>query len=159
METSGTYSLYFDSYTHNVYITDPVIAAADEWAETFLGTNCADTKSRWSSLSSSFALLAPEVKAVFTSIAYNPDPEAATSTYYEAAVLRYDYIIMLYGKGVYADFMGRETAQSLTYKPASTVPTIVNEQETVSIITVVTITVVSALAVGGYFLLRRRKED
>ena len=150
--------MYFDSNSHNVYITKAELAAADEWAQTFLGANCTATKGNWSSLATSFAALDSSVKAVFTGVAYMA-PDAATSTYYEAAVQRYDLIIMTYGKAAYNDFMGRESAQSLTYKASAVVsPLTINSSNAPALVIVVS-SIAFTLATGGYFFLRKKKEQ
>ena len=171
-KTTGTYSIYFDTNTKHFYINDPVAAAADEWAQTFLATGCVTastgTKAKWGDHATTYAALDPAVKALFVAEKH-VEHDASTTTYLAAAVQRYDYVLQRYGENVantdalgYEDFMGRVDAGKVTPKTAVGIPTIASagSQQNNTLIIVIAISSVAVLAViGGYFYFRKRKED
>lgn len=164
----GVYELYFDTFTNNLYITTATLAEADEWAQLFLkGVTCdgdgSITKDQWSTLSGSYALLSEDAKDVFEKI---PTHGKEDGTYAEAAVARYDYILIKYGIGASApkhtDFMGRFSEGGINQNvPTAQAPISVfgSMDNSTPIMLVVIISVVSLTAVGGYIFLKRRKEN
>lgn len=167
----GTYSLYFDRNNGSdgsIYITGTAPAAADEWAQTFLaGVTCdgdgSITKDTWSTLAGTYSSLDSSVKAIFEDI---PTRGKEDGSYAEAAVARYDYILIKYGIGTSApkhtDFMGRFGEGGINQNvPTAQAPISVfgSMDNSTPIMLVVIISVVSLTAVGGYIFLKRRKED
>ena len=160
--TAGTYALYFDSSANSLYITDPVLAEADEWAQEFLGANCTATKAGWSTLSTSYAALSSEAKALFVAEAH-VDHDAETASYRAAAVQRYDYVLELYGiynettnPTGYVDFIGRAAKLSLAKSASSTM---VSSSNNAAIWAVIGITLGAATLLGVTFAFRKRRQD
>ena len=157
---AGTYALYFDATTHNIYITDPVLAAADEWAQLFLaGVTCdgegSITKDEWASLSASYAALDDDVKAVFTGIAEDGND---SGTYAEKAACRYDFIVKKYGTTAKPDFMGRKAAGKIDPK-ASYASANLNNSDGNTIAITIGIGAIAALVIGGAFIARKRRAE
>jgi hypothetical protein len=112
VNVAGTYALYFDAdvNTRSLYITDPVLASADEWAQDFLDGGCTVTKSSWSSHKDAFYALSEDAQDIICAVPHEADPEAEVEGFIAKAVQRYDYVLTLYGKDTYNDFMGRVNA-------------------------------------------------
>ena len=115
--TAGTYAFYFDATSLSLYITDPVLAAED-WAQSFLGVDCDATKSNWVTLGKAYGNLPDKSKHLFQTEPHSK-PSAEVEGFIAKAVQRYDYVLVLYGKGSYADFMKRTDVGALTL-PQST---------------------------------------
>ena len=109
---AGTYAFYFDATSHSLYITDPVLAAADEWAQAFLGANCEYTKKNWETLDEAYGDLPDKSKLLFQAVPHS-EPSAEVEGFIAKAVQRYDYVLVLYGKVSYADFMERTDVGAL----------------------------------------------
>lgn len=158
----GTYALYFDSTSNSTYITEPIAAAADEWAQTFLGVTdktdtCEYTLSNWTDSASSYADLNASVKALFIAEAH-VDHEASTSSYLQKAVQRYDYVLERFGTGSYSDFMGRVSAGRVTPKGVY----LVNSQNGFTSNAPLYVGFVSIFAVAGivtFAVIKRRKSE
>ena len=165
--TAGTYAIYFDvlasdsGTNYKVYITDPVLAAADEWAQQFLGVSsenntCAYSKEHWTASGTSYALLDDEVKALYVG-ADHIDHEEDTDSYFEAAVQRYDYVLQRFGRTAYADFIGRAPGK-VTPKDVYTIGGLNNDNNHFAVVASI-VGAASVLAVASYVLIRRRKEN
>jgi len=107
VKTAGEYAFYFDTTDKSLYITSPTVAAADEWAQTFLGESCTSTKENWEYHADTYASLKNGSKALF-SAAEHVGPSVEVEGFIAMAVQRYDYVIALYGTDDYEDFMGRK---------------------------------------------------
>ncbi len=147
-------NVYFDRNAGSVYIDNTYYAAANDWAQTFLGTNCDYTKSNWSSLATSYGSLHASTKAIFTGTASGGDE---SGEYYEQAVARYDYIERIYGKTSYTEFMGRESAGKLTPKAANF--SIIKTGNSNNLTALIIIGIALTTAVAGYFFLRKKREN
>lgn len=152
---AATYEFYFDYENLTTYITDPVLAAADEWAQDFLEGGCSATMADWDDHGTEFKKLSAESKALFTAIASGGNEDGS---YIEQAVARYDLVEIRYGKTAYEEFMGREAAGKLNPK-ASNMISRLTDQPTFSILAVVVISSTIVLAVGGLFLLKKKRES
>ena len=161
-KAAGTYAFYFDSFKGSVYITKVEIAQADEWAEAFLGmsassNNCAYTKTHWSEASTAYNGLSAAAKALCVAEAHiGPHDEAGT--YLAEAIQRYDYVIQLYGTTSYPDFIGRVSAGKISLSQPILLLNI-NNRNTTPMIVIIVVSLVGFGAVGGYFFIRRRKEN
>ena len=170
INTSGTYSLYFDSYTHNVHIANTDYASADEWAQNFLKADCATastgTKAKWSDHATAYAALTPGAKSYLANEAHVDHLiDKSSDTFIVRAVQRYDYVLERYGKNVantdelgYDDFMGRAPGK-VTPKALNDTSFVSSYDDNNTTLVIVLISTVTLAAIGGYFLLRRRKED
>ena len=156
--TGGTYAFYFDSKTGSFYITTEALAAADDWAQEFLADVVCDgeghiTSSHWSDLATSYAALSEDAKALFLAVAAGGDKDG---NFVEAAVARYDYILVKYGTTAYADFMSRKSingAKAVASNPLSA-PTANNNNV---IIIVVVASAAALLGASLFFILRKRR--
>ena len=160
---AGTYSLYFDSVSKSVHITDPVLAEADQWAQDFLSSGCSASKSTWGTAASDYAALSPEAKALLADeehIANEPVAEG----FIKQAVQRYDYVLQRFGvnnantdEAGYQDFMGRISAGKLSLAPnrAPVFEEVLGENTGTIAITLLALT---GFAAGSlFFLLKKRK--
>ncbi len=151
---AATYELYFDFDAKTTFITDPVLANADEWAQEFLKGGCSSTMANWTDHASSYAGLSNESKQLFLDVAENGNE---SGTFVEQAVARYDLVEKRYGKTAYAEFMGRESAGKLSPKAAGNLVPVANGGSgfSVGIAAIATISVV-AVAISGGLILRRK---
>ena len=166
VKTTGNYSLYFDAKTKNVHIANPDYAAADEWAQDFLGADCTASKSSWGTADSDFAALSSGAKALLAGEDH-VDHETAVSGYIKQAVQRYDYVLQRFGVNNantdelgYKDFMGRVSGGKLVLTPENFRIQNNNNNNTNSALIIITVvSLVSLSAVGGFFFIRKRKEN
>ena len=152
---AATYEFYFDYEAKTTYITDPVHAAADEWAQAFLSSGCETTKSNWSASATSYAALSDGAKALIADtdhLDHNADP----ATFIESAVQRYDYVLERYGVNPYNDFMGRVAAGKVTPHALNNLNPIQNVNSTLVVSLVAGLILISAT--GLFFCLRKRHQ-
>ena len=154
---AGTYSLYFDTTggAEKLYITTPTFASADEWALSFLGNGCSQTKSNWDTFGSAYKKLSSSAKALFTAVEHESDPTKILNGCVAQAVQRYDYVITLYGKDHYDDFMDRIDKLS----PASVVTTLADSNGNTALVVVVTLAAVAAVATFVGFMISRKRRN
>ena len=154
---AATYEFYFNFDGNTTYITDPVQASADEWAQDFLSGGCTSTMTNWSTHATEYGKLSAASKALFTAVASGGNENG---TYIEQAVARYDLVEVRYGKTAYTEFMGREAAGKLTPKAANNI--IFNYGEgnySLPLVIVIGAILIAGAATGGYFMIRRRREN
>ena len=156
---AADYEFYFDFNGKTLYITDPVIAAADEWAQDFLeNVGCdptgATAPSGWAGEVSRYnSITDGRVKDKIYSATAN-----RTGTYLEQAVYWYDYAIAAHPE------LTKFIKNSSNVVRASNVqvgygPFVSNSQNTNTIAIIVIISLVSVTAIGGFFFIRKRKEN
>ena len=126
VNTSGTYSLYFDTTSNSLYITTAALAEVDAWATTFLGENCTATKTNWVDSDSNFDSLSDDAQNILLEEKHYTHDETVSSLL-ERAVQRYDYVIELYGTESYEDFIGRVDKHNLVPSSLKGSSTIVNQ--------------------------------
>ena len=160
---AGTYALYFDSYSKSVHITDPVLAAADEWAQDFLNGGCTASKGGWATAADDFDALLPESKALFVNEEHISN-DASANTYIKQAVQRYDYVLQRYGVNAantdeagYEDFMGRVAAGKISLAPRVFPMSIGEEISNSSTIVTLLVTIALLSVATGYLVIRRRR--
>lgn len=109
VNVAGTYAFYFDTdeKVRSLYITDPVLASADEWAQDFLKGGCTVTKSSWGSHKDAFYALSKDAQDILCAVPHEADPDKEVEGFIAKAIQRYDYVLTLYGEGAYEDFMDR----------------------------------------------------
>ena len=156
---AGTYEFYFAYEGASLWIADPITAAADEWAQNFLGANCIATKSNWAAQGVAFGNLGAKSQALLAGQAHIDHNTEATS-YIAQAVQRYDYIIELYGitgTGSFSDFMGRVEAGKVV--PKSAAPFVsYNTPDSNNLIVIVSIvSLISASTLVGLIVIKRRR--
>lgn len=147
----GIYALYFNTDTHSLYITTVALAEADEWAQTFLGENCSQTKSNWSSLDYSYDKLSDEVKTIFQDEEHVAH-DAEVTGHVALAVQRYDFLVENF-KG-YNDFMNRSSYQSI--QPYESIG-FMDVENSSTIVIVICAASISALAFTTLLVIKKRK--
>ena len=152
----GTYALYFDSATRSVYITTVAIAQADEWAQYFLSNVGCDASgvnlpTGWSSCATEYAKLSGDAK----DIVYGATGKES-GTYVEQAVARYDVAVRNHSSLTRFIVNSGNTPRTSSYvNPIS----IFNKVDSSAVIISAVVIGATTLAVGGYFLLRKKKEN
>ena len=157
---AGTYEFYFDFDGESVYITDPVIAAADEWAQDFIEhVGCDSTgvnlPSNWSTFASAYPSLANNVKDyIYATTAVE---EGGTSIQY--AMWQYDWAVKHHTS--LAKFV---TNAAGTVRPVNNSMVVNNYAPFVisnnnSFIAIVVISLVGVSTIGAFVYVRTRKHD
>ena len=162
VNVGGTYSFYFKAYDygevhHDVFISKPEVAFADAWALSFITGNCETTKSKWSDYESEFDDLPHSAKTFLLNVEHEPDPNVHFENYFAQAIQRYDYVIYLYGTDDYNDYIGRVNAEKVTPRTSSPLIRAVSNDSSTPIALVVIVLAASLTAIGGYFILKKRK--
>ena len=120
-----------------------------------------DTGKSWSTMASAFDGLDIEVRAYFKHASYTYNGNTTTGTYgtdsdVASFVCKYDYIIDKYG---WTDFIGRDgTTFDLFNSGRFNLLINITKNTNVALIVIIT-SVISVAAVGGYFFLRKKKEQ
>lgn len=161
----GTYSFYFKAYEtqqvhHDVFISKPEVAFADNWALSFLGGTegvCDTTKDNWSTYETEYKNLPHSAKEFLLSVEHEPDPKVEFENYFARAIQRYDYVIYLYGTSAYNDYIGRVAANKFTPRTSNSLIGAFSSESSSLITLVVIVLVASLTALGGYLVLKRRK--
>lgn len=165
LKTDGDRFRYYASGTVQLY---KLVESdnADAYAQTFLGAFTCDATGeseptfaiKEESTYWSWSLLATEYDKL-TSVEkeqFRLGVASESGSNIEKALARYDYIVAKYGTSKYSNFMNR-TITPLSSSRIALASVIGNTGTTVSIIVVVSL--VSLTAIGGYFFLRKRKEQ
>ena len=161
---AADYEFYFDYDYKTTYITDPVLAAADEWAQTFLGANCTATKSGWTSAASDYAGLDTAVKNKIKTQAHI-DHKASAEGYVAQAVQRYDYVLELYGvydasenPDGYTDFLQRANSYVTPGRlQSSGVFANLNQDSSAIVPIIVVVSLVSVSTLGSLLIIKRKR--
>lgn len=155
---AATYEFYFNFNGNSLYITDPVIAAADEWAQNFLANvGCdptgATAPSGWSGEIARYnSITDSRVKDKIYSASANKN-----GTYLEQAVYWYDYAIAAHPELTKFIKNSSNVARGMN-DSIIRAPFVANES-TNTIAIIVIISLVSVTAIGGYFFIKRRQEN
>ena len=152
---AATYEFYFVYNDETVYITDPAMAAADEWAQYFLNhvgcdANGVNLPSGWSACANEYAKLSGDAKDIVYGTTGNE-----SGNYLEQAVARYDYAVAHHAGLSRFIVNSSDTPRAARYVPASQLTSAV-ENNGLLIIGIVSLVATSAVA--GYFLLRKKKQ-
>ena len=108
----------------------------------------------WGALNTAYnALVSADDKSTLTNMTANSVETGGN--YLEAFISRYDYCVAKLG---YTDFMGRENAGTLSIAKAKNF-IVLTESKNILLPIVLIISVISATSIGGYFLLRKKKEE
>ena len=161
--SGGTYEFYFDTTSYSLHIANPAKAAADEWAQSFLGANCTATKSGWESAKAAYNALAyQEAKDLIAGQTHIGHEEEAEG-YVAQAVQRYDYVLERYGikselnPTGYEDFLGRVNAGKVVPGSAARISIFGNNINSTNI-TLIIITAVAALSIAAGLVLILKKK-
>ena len=155
---AATYEFFFDYDGLSSWITDPVLAEADQWAHEFLSVNCQATLGHWSTMGARFiGSLSGDAQALLAGEDHVAHTVEVTGNI-KQAVQRYDYVIERYGTSTYSDFMGRVEAGKVTPKPASALDVSYNNGNSTNLIIIVSIvSLISASTLVGLIVLKKRK--
>lgn len=83
--------------------------------------------------------------------------QTSLKTASNAGLVRYDYLVGKYGTSTFENFIGR-TVTPIGHSSVILLTALGNKSTNTSIIVIVTVGI-AAIAIGGYFLLRKKKED
>ena len=154
---AATYEFYFNFNGNTLYLTDPVIAAADEWAQDFLANvGCDPTgktaPSGWAGEITRFnSITDSRVKDKIYSAVANK-----TGSYLEQAVYWYDYAVAAHPE-LTKFIKNSSNVVRASNNLVSANPLFISNQNTNTIAIIVIISLVSVTAIGGYFFIRKRK--
>ena len=165
----------FTGSENSFYVTSVAVRYLDysleQWCENFLaqitctgatqqnpdGAITSDTN--WGTLGTAFAGLDPDLREIAQKASADKDSESVI----EQAMARYDLILRKYGIGTgagqHTDFIGRFSVGGANYSAAANFGVDVTDNNSASTFLIIILSVVGVVTIGGYFLLRRRKED
>ena len=151
-------------YVHSVSVRY-IDYSLEQWCERFLTTITCDGSdsitddSKWGTLGSDFLELDEDLRGIAAGATANKDSDNVI----EQAMARYDLILRKYGigstAGKHTDFIGRFGEGTINGNLAPHIGIMISKNTiNTSIIVIVTVGI-AAIAIGGYFLLRKKKED
>lgn len=160
-------------YVELYRVLDVENTTLETWADTISyidELNCVDSGSysfnsnkSWSKMAEAFEDLDLQVKAYIRHASYSYNGETITATNATDSnvanfVCKYDYVVDKYG---WSDFIGRNGTTYDFFNSSEKVSTLMNiiSENTNTIAIIVIISMVSVTAIGGYFFLRKRKEN
>ena len=135
---------------------------ATDYAEYFVGGStgtCSETISDWDDLGDMFDLMSTGAQNIYK-IATHLDP----STYshevsVEHAVARYDDALLKHTELRSNEFMGRVAEGTLSYSNPKVALVSIISESTNTVAFIVVISLVSVTTIGGYFFLKKRREQ
>ena len=151
---AATYEFYFDWVSLSTYITDPVEAAADEWAQYFLAhvgcdSNGVNLPTGWSTCATEYGKLSGDVKNRI----YGAEAKES-GTFVEQAVARYDKAISSHPSLTKFIVNSSDTPRATN----NVVITTKSKENNIAFV-VVTAVAIAALSTGAYLLLRKKKHN
>lgn len=153
---AATYEFYFDYDGQTTYLTDPDMAAADEWAQYFMAhVGCDETgvdlPSGWSACATEYGKLSGNAKDIVYKATANP-----SGNYVEQAVARYDVAVRNHSSLSRFIVDSKDTPRSaaIIINPVAQVAS-----NSGSMIAIIVISSVSIAAIGGYFLFKKKKNN
>lgn len=170
--TAGTYSVIFDSYSHAFSIATQGHLDADEWASELLGTDvdidtCEHTMHYWDTAKATYegVFFSEEARALCLAEEH-VGPNDPVTTLLARAIQRYDHVLRVYGvydeeknPDGYVDYIGRVVAGKLSLSHPISILGGFDNNNTTPIIVIVIVSLVAVTTIGGYFYLRKRKQD
>lgn len=157
VNTDGTYAFFFNAATKNVHIANPTVAAADEWAESFLNNvGCdpdgVDLPTGWSIVAATYPIN-PDVRDYI----YEADA-VEHGTYTESAMYIYDWAMIHHPslEGFVCDRNGTLRTPHLNLNPTSNM---FAENNGTAIAVIVLIGCTAFISGTAYLMLRKRKEQ
>lgn len=149
-----------------VYAFEKFTDEAKSYAETFIkgsenaGT-CAATISSWSSLGTAFGKLTNGAQELFSSEKTHSPEDYDGSTEYSVAhtVARYDHAIRTHSELRSNEFMERFGEGKVNPSYSSQVALISNISNSNGTAIIIIVSLIGMTAVGGYFFIRKRKEN
>ena len=164
VDEAATYEFYFDFNGKSLYITDPAVAAADEWAQDFLNGGCEATKSGWNDSAEDFDGLSEGAQNIIKGQEH-VEHSVVLTDFVERAVQRYDYVLERYGvydaidnpEG-YTDFLGRVDSGKVIPGPSAriTFNNIIANNSTMIIVIIAAS--VAVAAIGAIVLIKKKHQ-
>ena len=169
VDDGETVKFAFSASVNSIYVHSVAIRYLDysleQWCEEFLTTITCDgvgsitDDSKWDDLGIEFLDLDSDLQAIAASATADKDSDNVI----ERAVARYDLILIKYGIGTgtgqHEDYIGRFGPDTVNGELRN-INILGIHSENASIIAIVVITsVISLTAIGGYFFLRKRREQ
>ena len=153
---AATYEIYFDYDACTVYITDPVHADADEWAQYFLthvgcDENGVNLPSGWSACATEYGKLSGGAKDLI----YGSDADE-NGSFIEKAVKRYDVAVANHPS---LDKFIKNSSNVVRASSSITSLSTISENGNNVAIIIVVVSTLSLVALGGFFFIKRRKES
>lgn len=156
----GTYEFYFDAETHNTYITDPVIAAADEWSVSFLRDVECDPQgvnlpAGWATVAASYAAITNgDVKDYIYGMAASSDPAASATA---KAVYQYDWAVVHHPELEKFIKDSHDNVRTPHIVAGNSPISFTTDDVGKVIATVVIVSLVAVTTIGGIIILRRKE--
>ena len=159
---AGSYDLYYDLDDNELWIQMAADAEAEAYADYFLANfTCGGTtgpnagkvtaeEGTWGTLSSKWTPMSSGAKEYFN---VQPNEEG---TKFQQVLARYKYVIEKYGTGTYNDFMGKGYTKVDSNVLA---PLVVESNSTNVALIIVIVSTISLVALGGFFFIKRKKEN
>lgn len=151
---AGTYAFYFDYNGNSLWITDPYVAAADEWAQAFMSNvGCDDSgvnlPSGWAGEITRYNALHNNTKDII----YKAKADVG-GTFVEQAVARYDYAVAAHPS------LTKFIKNSSNIIRAAKISSLVSYTENSNVIVpAIIITAVTAGSLAAFLFIRKRKLD
>ena len=123
-----------------------------------LDTNVSALNSAWTAQATAFKSLSVDAQGILANTTYTHDAETAGST--ADIIDRYDYVYGKYSASLTkGDFMNRADAGTLVSYSSPRIDLLGVSDNTNAIVIVVITSMLGLTAIGGYFFLRKRKEQ
>ena len=154
--TGGTFAFYFNGDTGSLYITTVAAATADEWSQYFLANVGCDATGRteptgWSTCATEYAKLSGDAK----DIVYKAEADE-NGDFVQKAVARYDAALRSHPSLSHFIVDSSDKPRGGAYE---TPYVVINNSNSGVIIGVSVVAIISISAIGGYFFLRKKKEN
>lgn len=155
---TGKYSFYFDSSLKKVHISNPVIAAANDWGLYFRNhAECDATGATipegWADVASEYAKLDGDVKDYIWDLT-----AVKNGTYIEDALWNYDWAIAHHtGLDHFITDSTGTHARSVPFTGSLSSSVLGNVNNTAVIATVVIVSLVAVTTIGGIIILKRKE--
>ena len=151
---AATYEFYFDYDAETVYITDPAMAAADEWAQYFLSNVGCDATGKdeptgWNACATEYGKLSGDAKNIVYGATADP-----SGNYVEHAVARYEQALRSHPSLSHFIVNSGNTPRALAYIN----PSMNDFQDSNTMIIVIAIAAVSALAFTTLLVFKKKKQ-
>ena len=150
MATGGR--VYYNSYIEARLFAETFNTALEAVCDADGNTAAADLASAWSSQATAFAALDATLEQPILTNATAKTTSSATAV--ELCAAKYDYIIGKYGTSTLSNFMSRTVSPS-----SANVRFAALANNNTALVVVVITAFVGVTFIGGYFFLRKKKEN
>ena len=162
---NSKYRFYASSQTpvclYRMNVDDTINSEVSTYSTTFLSTmTCSGSGSvtaeagSWDSMTTAYNALSMDAQR---ELALTTGDRTGTGV--AGAIGRYDEIITKHGTSDYPDFMFRESIGKLVLGLSSNISFAVNDKDNSTTLIIILVSSISLVAIAGYFVIRRRKEQ